>query len=38
MDILNNLSDEERKAVLEILGEYSKGGKSAKFNNLLYED
>lgn len=35
---LNNLTDEERKAVVEILKEYSDNGNSSKLTELLYED
>lgn len=35
---LNNLTEEERKAVVEILKEYSDNGNSSKLTELLYED
>ena len=35
---LQNLSESERKAALEILNQFSKQGKSDKFNDLIYED
>lgn len=35
---LQNLSESERKAALEILKQFSKQGKSDKFNDLIYED
>ena len=35
---LENLSEEERKLVLNILEEYSNSGKSEKYDNLIYED
>ena len=35
---LEDLTEEERKAVVQILDEVSKNGSSEKMNNLLYED
>ena len=35
---LQNLSEEERKAVLEILKDYQDTGSLGKLNDLLYED
>lgn len=37
-DILNNLSEEERKLALSILKEYSENGESKMFTDLLYAD
>lgn len=37
-DLLKDLSEEEKKEVLKILGEFSKDGKSKTYNDLLYED
>lgn len=35
---LKNLSDEERKAVYNIIKEYTETGSSKTYNNILYED
>lgn len=37
-NLFNNLNDEEKKYVLEILKEYEKTGASKTFNELVYED
>ena len=37
-DLLDNLSEEERKVALEILQQFSTDGKSKTFDNLLYQD
>ena len=38
MTNLNNLTEEERKAVLDILNEISSTGASDKLNSILLED
>lgn len=35
---LKKLNEQEKKAVLEILKEYSDTGKSSSLYNILYED
>jgi len=35
---LKNLTEQERKAVLEILKEYSDTGNSTSLSSLMYED
>ena len=37
-DLLNTLSEEERKVALQILQEYSDTGRSETYNDLLYKD
>ena len=37
-DLLKDLSEEEKKEVFKILGEFSKDGESKTYNDLLYED
>lgn len=37
-DLLNNLSEAERKEVLNILGELSTTGTSSRYTNYLYKD
>ena len=38
LDALNNLSEEEKKVALQILGQFSKEGKSKTYEELLYQD
>ena len=35
---LQDLSESERQAALEILNQFSKEGKSDKYNKLIYDD
>ena len=37
LDALNNLSEEEKKVALQILGQFSKEGKSKTYEELLYQ-
>ena len=38
IELLNNLSDDERKVALSILNEFSIAGSSTLYETLLYQD